>query len=187
MTDDQYRREYGQHLVEQVKNGKMTRRQLLVRASVFGFSATVAGQLLAACGSSSSSSSSASPAASGSAMPAPVMGGTIKVVIPPSITELDPVTIYDQGGIVMISQFCEYLIDLDDTNALKPKLAVSWSPNSDASVWTFKLRQGVTFSDGSPFEAADVVASIERLVNPKSGSAALAALVISFGHVSTCS
>ena len=68
MNDEQYRREYGEHLIEQVKNGKMTRRQLLVRASVFGFSATVAGQLLAACGSSSSSSS-ASPSATG--MPAP--------------------------------------------------------------------------------------------------------------------
>ena len=73
-------------------------------------------------------------------------------------------------------QFCEYLIDLDNTNGLKPKLAESWSANTDASVWTFKLRQGVKFTDGSPFEAADVVASIDRLVDPKSGSAALAAL-----------
>jgi peptide/nickel transport system substrate-binding protein len=173
MTDDQYRRDYAHHLIEQVNKGQMTRRQLLIRASVFGFSATAAGSLLAACGGSSNS-----PAASASAsgVPAPVMGGTLTGVIPPSITELDPVTIYDQGGIVLISQFCEYLIDLDNKNALKPKLAESWSPNQDASVWTFKLRQGVKFNDGSPFEAADVVASIERLVAPKSGSAALAAL-----------
>jgi hypothetical protein len=52
MDDQEYRREYGQHLVEQVINGKMTRRQLLVRASVFGLSATAVGSLLAACGSS---------------------------------------------------------------------------------------------------------------------------------------
>jgi peptide/nickel transport system substrate-binding protein len=104
------------------------------------------------------------------------MGGTLKAIIPPSITDLDPVTIYDQGGIVLISQFCEYLIDLDDKNALKPKLAESWSPNTDASVWTFKLRQGVKFNDGTPFEAADVAATMDRLVDPKSGSAALAAL-----------
>ena len=174
MTDEQYRKDYAQHLIEQVNKGHMTRRQLLVRASVFGFSATVAGSLLAACGGSSSGGSSASPAASGA--PAPVMGGTLKAVLPPSITDLDPVTIYDQGGIVLISQFCEYLIDLDDKNGLKPKLAESWSANQDASVWTFKLRQGVTFNDGSPFEAADVVATMDRLVDPKSGSAALSAL-----------
>ncbi|HEY5387345.1 MAG TPA: ABC transporter substrate-binding protein, partial [Thermoleophilia bacterium] len=176
MTDEQHRIDYAQHLIEQVNKGHMTRRQLLVRASVFGFSATAAGSLLAACGGSSSSSGSAAPAPSGSAAPAPVMGGTVKATIPPSITAVDPVTIYDQGGIVLISQFCEYLIDLDDKNGLKPKLAESWSPNQDASVWTFKLRQGVKFSDGSPFEAADVVATMDRLVNPKSGSSALAAL-----------
>jgi peptide/nickel transport system substrate-binding protein len=173
MTDDQYRRDYAHHLVEQVRNGQMTRRQLLTRATVFGFSLTAAGSLLAACGGDSTSTT---PAASASGMPAPVMGGTLSVVIPPSITDLDPVTIYDQGGIVLISQFCEYLIDLDNTNGLKPKLAESWSANTDASVWTFKLRQGVKFTDGSPFEAADVVATMDRLVDPKSGSAALAAL-----------
>ena len=99
----------------------MTRCQLLVRASVFGFSATVAGQLLAACGSSGSSSSSPSAAASGSALPPVVTGGTLKAVIPPPLVALDPVTIYDQGGIVLVYQICEYLIDLSDTNALVPK------------------------------------------------------------------
>jgi len=170
MNDEQYRREYGEHLIEQVKNGKMTRRQLLVRASVFGFSATVAGQLLAACGSSSSSSS-ASPSATG--MPAPVKGGTLSLIGPAPITAPDPVTIYDQGGIVVVYQFLEYLIDLDNTNALKPKLALSWTPNQTLDVWTFKLRPNVTFNNGQAFTSADVVASIERVVNPKSGSGAL--------------
>lgn len=176
MDDEQYRREYGNHLIEQVINGKMTRRQLLVRASVFGFSATVAAQLLAACGSSTSSSSSPSAAASGSALPAVVTGGTLKAVIPPPLKTLDPVTIYDQGGIVLVYQVAEYLIDLSNVNALVPKLAVSWAPNQKGDVWTFKLRQGVTFNDGSPFEAADVVASIERVANPKNGSGALSQL-----------
>jgi ABC-type transport system substrate-binding protein len=105
MNDEQYRNEYGQHLIEQVKNGKMTRRQLLVRASVFGFSATAAGRLLAACGGSTPASS---PSASTSASAAgPVKGGTIKVVIPPPLKTLDPVTIYDQGGIVLVYQIAD--------------------------------------------------------------------------------
>ena len=173
MTDEQHRRDYAQHLIDQVNKGHMTRRQLLVRASVFGFSASVAGSLLAACGGDTTEDT-ASPSASG--MPAPVMGGMLTGIIPPSITDLDPVTIYDQGGIVLVQQVCEYLIALDDKNGLKPSLAESWSGNADASVWTFKLRQGVTFNDGSPFEAEDVVSSIERVVDPKSGSGALAAL-----------
>ena len=177
MDDQEYRREYGQHLVEQVINGQMTRRQLLVRASVFGLSATVIGSLLAACGSSGgSAATSPSAAASGGALPAVVTGGTLKAVIPPPLKTLDPVTIYDQGGIVMVYQIAEYLIDLSNTNALKPKLALSWTPNQKGDVWTFALRQGVTFNDGTPFEAADVVASMDRVLDPKSGSGALAAL-----------
>jgi peptide/nickel transport system substrate-binding protein len=174
MTDDQYRRDYAHHLVERVKNGQMTRRQLMVRASVFGFSLTAAGSMLAACGGSSSTSTT--PAASASGAPAPVMGGTLTGVLPPSLTDIDPLLIKDQGGIVLIMQLCEYLIDLDNSNGLVPRLAESWSANADASVWTFKLRQGVKFNDGSPFEAADVVATFERLVDPKSGSSALSVL-----------
>ena len=173
MASDEFKQEYGQHLVDQVLKGQMTRRQLLVRATVFGFSMTAAGSLLAACGGTSATTTS-SPAASGA--PKPVMGGTLTGVIPPSITDMDPVTIYDQGGIVLIQQVCEYLIALDDKNGLKPSLAESWSGSADASTWTFKLRQGVKFNDGSPMEAADVVASMERVVDPKSGSGALAAL-----------
>ncbi len=174
MTDEQYAREYGHHLVDEVLKGKMTRRQLIVRASVFGLSATVVGQLLAACGSSGGGTAT-TPSASASA-PAVVTGGTLKAIIPPPLKALDPVTIYDQGGIVLVYQVAEYLIDLSNTNALVPKLALSWTPNQKGDVWTFKLRQGVTFNDGTPFTADDVVASIERVINPKSGSGALAAL-----------
>ena len=167
MASAKYEREYGQHLVDQVLKGQMTRRQLLVRASVFGFSMTAAGSLLAACGGSSSDTSS-SPSATG--MPEPVMGGTLKMIGPAPITDPDPVTIYDQGGIVLVSQFLEYLINLNDDNSLRPVLAESWTPNDTLDVWTFKLRAGVTFNDGSPFEAEDVVTTMERLLDPEGGS-----------------
>ncbi len=175
MSENKYQKDCADDLVEQVRNGRMTRRQMLVRASVLGLSVTAVGSMLAACGGDDGGGGAASPTASATGME-PVLGGTLRVQIPPSITEIDPVTIYDQGGIVLISQFCEYLIDLDDKNGLVPKLAESWEPNEDASVWTFKLRQGVKFNDGSPFEAEDVAATMDRLVAPDSGSAALAAL-----------
>ena len=139
MASDQFSRDYAQNLIEQVNKGRMTRRQLLIRASVFGFSATAAGSLLAACGSSNTDTS-ASPSATG--MPAPVMGGTLKMIGPAPITDPDPVTIYDQGGIVVVSQFLEYLINLNDDNSLRPVLAESWTPNDTLDVWTFKLRAG---------------------------------------------
>src|SRR5262249_22687842 len=56
---------------------------------------------------------------------------------------------------------------------LRPVLAESWSSNQDGSLWTFKIRKGVTFHDGRPLTAADVAATIDRLADPANGSNAL--------------
>lgn len=52
----------------------------------------------------------------------------------------------------------------------QPDLAVSWIANDDATEWTFKLREGVTFHDGSSFDAADVVYSLQRVLDPEMDS-----------------
>ena len=57
-----------------------------------------------------------------------------------------------------------------------PDLAVSWSASPDATEWTFKLREGVRFHDGSNFEAADVVYSLERVLDPEADSPTRAAI-----------
>jgi peptide/nickel transport system substrate-binding protein len=55
-------------------------------------------------------------------------------------------------------------------------LATSWEANEDATVWTFKLRDGVTYHDGATFEAADVVYSLNRVLDPDSDSPARSAV-----------
>lgn len=55
-------------------------------------------------------------------------------------------------------------------------LATSWEANEDATVWTFQLRDGVTFHDGATFEAADVVYSLKRVLDPDSDSPARSAV-----------
>ncbi len=169
MNENEIQRELGQHLVEQVANGKMTRRELLVRGSVLGLSLTTLGSLLAACGGSTAASSSPSAAAS----VAPKAGGTLRVAMVPPTAGLDPVVMYDAGAIATVQQVCEYLIWVENDLSLRPVLAESWSPDASAKTWTFKLRQNVTFSNGQPFTADDVVATFKRLTDPKSGSAAL--------------
>jgi len=164
MADSSFQREYGHHLVEEVLNGRLTRRELIVRASVMGLSATAIGSLLAACGSSGTTATT-SPSAS--AVPAKT-GGTLRVTLVPPAAALDPVTMYDAGAIATVQQVCEYLAWVENDLTLRPVLATSWSSDSTGKVWTFKLRPGVTFNDGSPFTADDVVATFERLVNPKS-------------------
>ena len=59
--------------------------------------------------------------------------------------------------------------------AARPSSPRAGRRTTRVDVWTFKLRQGVTFNDGSPFEAEDVVTSMERVLDPDSGSGALVA------------
>ena len=61
--------------------------------------------------------------------------------------------------------------DLDNPAHLLPALATSWT--QDGAAWTFKLRQGVTFHDGSAFSAADVKATLERLLRIGQGESYL--------------
>jgi peptide/nickel transport system substrate-binding protein len=69
----------------------------------------------------------------------------------------------------------------DQHLTLQPQLATSWSPNATADVWTFKIRQGVKFHDGSPLTADDVVYTYKLQTDPKNASNALSA----FGGVLT--
>ncbi len=59
-----------------------------------------------------------------------------------------------------------------------PDLATEWSANEDATVWTLSLRDGVTFHDGSTFEAADVLYSLNRVLDPEMDSPARSAIAM---------
>src|SRR5688572_30161621 len=56
------------------------------------------------------------------------------------------------------------------TDELQPGLAESWTQSADGQTYTLKLRQGVQFSDGAPFTAADVLFSMRALYDVKAGS-----------------
>jgi peptide/nickel transport system substrate-binding protein len=56
---------------------------------------------------------------------------------------------------------------VDNAIQVVPDLAESWEPNADASQYTFKLKSGITWHDGTPFTAADVVFTIESMLNPE--------------------
>jgi len=61
-----------------------------------------------------------------------------------------------------------------DNWSITPGLAESWESNSALTKWQFKLRPGVTFHDGSPLTAEDVVWTVQQVLNPKVGSSAYA-------------
>ncbi len=103
-------------------------------------------------------------------------GATIRVASQVPAGAIEPLTVSEIGGLVMLCQTGEFLINDGSDLILRPGLAVSWKPNADCSVWTFSLRGGVRFHDGQSFGALDVVATMDRLSDPKAGSNALSVL-----------
>ncbi|CAN5784633.1 ABC transporter substrate-binding protein [soil metagenome] len=85
---------------------------------------------------------------------------TVRVgLAPPPAVGIDPVLINDEAGLSLLGQTAEYLTFSDSELNLVPVLAESWESNDTLDVWTFTLRDGATFHDGSPVTAEDVVAT----------------------------
>lgn len=80
---------------------------------------------------------------------------------------LDSMNTTTGTALIVAQQIQENLIDFKPaTLELEPALAESWEPNADSSEWTFKLRQGVKFHDGTDFNADAVVFNFQRLSDP---------------------
>jgi peptide/nickel transport system substrate-binding protein len=168
------RNEIENHVIDEYAAGRISRREFIRRGTVLGMSIPLVSFIAAACGGGGGTSAGTSPGqTTGGTANA---GGTIRAGTSPPATKLNPLLVQDQGGLSVLSQSGEYLNFSDSELNLQPILAESWEPNDDASVWTFKLRQGVKFQDGTPFVAKDVVGTFDRLSNPKTGGNALSAL-----------
>lgn len=154
-------------LIDEFVDGEMDRSTFIRRASVLGLSMSLIGAALEAFAHA--------PLAQ-AAVGAAEAGGRLRLgVVPPPVTGLDPHTYKDTGGLVTGGIAGEFLTRATQSLALLPELALSWKPNGDATVWTFKLRPGVKFQSGQAFGADDVVATYERLTSPDTGSQALSA------------
>lgn len=86
------------------------------------------------------------------------------------LTTLDPAIAYDQNSLTALSMIFTGLVQLDDHMQVQPGLASSWSQSSDGLTWTFLLRKGLKFSDGSPLTANDVAYSLDRALQPATKS-----------------
>ena len=169
--------EIANHIIDEFAAGRLSRRDFIRRGTVVGISVPLLGSILAACGSSGSSSAPSG----GSSSAAGKAGAVIKAGIVTPTAAINPVTVADQGGEDLLAQTGEYLCLSTQNLTLKPVLATSWSPNSKADVWTFKIRQGVKFHNGQPLTADDVVYTYQLQTNPSGKSSALSA----FGGVLT--
>ncbi|MEY8098307.1 ABC transporter substrate-binding protein [Falsihalocynthiibacter sp. S25ZX9] len=79
------------------------------------------------------------------------------------IGSLDPYSFGDSFTINVLNHVYEGLVRYNKDLKIEPALAESWEVLEDQITWRFKLREGVTFHNGNPFTAADVVASLTRV------------------------
>ncbi|MCY3935935.1 MAG: ABC transporter substrate-binding protein [Chloroflexi bacterium] len=99
-------------------------------------------------------------------------GNTLIMARAVDATGLDPHTQTAFASFALLGMIYEPLITLDRDLNLTPALAESWSFSEDGLALTMNLRSGVTFHDGSAFDAEDVIASYERILDEETGSAA---------------
>ena len=150
--------------------------------------------LVAACGSADDEAAPAAPpaapapaappvAAPAPAAPAPVTGvgflmspdpnpkrgGEVRTAWGATTKHFD---IHQGGAPHIMTSFYNKLITLDPTDGLKtivPDLAIAWDVATDGLSYTFDLREGVKFHDGTPFTADDVVGTYNRIIFPPEG------------------
>ena len=133
---------------EEHRAGKLGRREFLTRATALGLSSTAAYGLI---GLAAPSRASAQPR----------RGGTLRMQMDVR-AQKDPRT-WDWSELANVCRgWLEYLVEYQRDGALEPRLLESWEANEDATEYTLRLRQGVTWNNGDAFTAADVAYNIER-------------------------
>lgn len=171
------RTELENNAIDEFVAGRVSRREFIRYASVIGFSLPALAVVLEACATGSTTTTNGNIK----------KGGRLNVGHQTPAGAMDPILTNDLGRLTILGQCGEYLSFSDKDLHLRPVLATSWSPNADGSEWTFKIRQGVKYNDGSTtMTADDVVATFNRLADSSiKGNNALSnfAGVLSKGNV----
>lgn len=99
-----------------------------------------------------------------SSIGAPAQADTLRLAIPnPPFARGNPYQAPGPAATYVMPAIFDALTEIDGRGVLHPGLALSWSSDPTARVWTFKLRPGVQFSNGAPFNAEAVVAALDYL------------------------
>ena len=140
----------------------MKKRNLILLAFMLVFSIVAT-----ACSSDETTTNEGSKSDSGDTSASG--GGTVTFALPGDIVSLDPAFSYDFTTNPVVTQITEGLLKFDEEGLLQPLLAESWE-NPDPTTYIYNLREDVTFSDGTPMTADDVIFSMERIKDPSTAS-----------------
>lgn len=169
---------------EKLKVTNLSGRGISRRSVLRGSGAAAIALGLAACGVGGGKSSSIPSAAlTGQAR----KGGVLRIARPPASSGelLDPAS--SLSAYEYLGALYSRLVRRDATGAIVADLATEWQPNADATVWTLRLRQGVTFHNGKPFTAADAAYTLTHILDPttKSPQGAVLGSIIDSARIST--
>ncbi|MCB5409058.1 ABC transporter substrate-binding protein [Pseudogemmobacter faecipullorum] len=145
-------------LVARAKAGKMNRREFIGRTTAMGVSAALASALYTKA-----------------AHAEPKKGGVIRAGLTggESTNTLDPALAASVMPQVANAHWGEQLVDLNPDGTVDFRIGEEVSSSADSKTWTFKIRQGVTFSNGQAVTAEDVMATLKRHTDEASQSGAL--------------
>ena len=110
----------------------------------------------------------------------PRPGGTLRLAIEDEPECLDPHQSPTEAARLLDRPLVDPLVHQDDKGVLRPWLATHWTVSADRLTYTFTLRPDVRFSDGTPFDAAAVVANLDHVVAPATKSLLAASLISAY-------
>lgn len=143
------------------------------RKTPFRLAAAVAGLILLATAAACSSKQASGDSGDGN----PVSGGEVTYLVDQTQLTLDPaVSPATVTGLVSRTIFDSLVVQSSPTT-FAPWLATSWDVSADGRDYTFHLKSGVKFTDGTPFNAAAVKETLDHVVNPASKSQYAASLI----------
>ena len=119
--------------------------------------------------------SAALPAATG-AQPAPKRGGVLRISVSGRTASLNPLQVSGPSEYIAADMLFSGLLRMGTDMVPAPDLALDYTADAAAKVFTFRLRPNVSFHDGTPLTAADVVATYRAIMDPKTLGPARAAL-----------
>jgi peptide/nickel transport system substrate-binding protein len=107
-------------------------------------------------------------------------GGTLRLSVAADVASLDGHANADTNWEWLGRLIYDNLVYLDDKGEITPWLAKSWTISPDGKTYTFHLRDDVTFSDGTRFNAQAVLVNLEHMRNPATKSPLAAAYIVPY-------
>lgn len=149
---------------------RISRRSML-RTGMFATGGLGVASVLAACGTNNSTAGTSSPSGSlSTTAPAGKAGGTVTIVRNEDAQGFDKTMVFSNGSIWIYVNLWETMtISNTDGTSVEPWIAESWTQSKDKLTWTFKIKDGVTFSDGSPMTSEDIKFSLDEASSTKGG------------------